>query len=61
MRRMWINSGFMRGADGTVDVLWTCSECGLEGLGGVDPPEADCPVCGAKAKQENEARKDNAK
>lgn len=45
----WINSGFERGPDARVWIIWECSQCGFEMvLDGFEKPACDCPKCGGK-------------
>ena len=44
----WINAGFNRNEEGDCWLIWECSDCGFQGLGGINPPKVNCPECGKK-------------
>lgn len=49
----WLDAGFCRDADGNVAIIWECSDCGCQGLGGMEPPRISCPECGAVSDADN--------
>lgn len=41
----WEFVGYERNEDGEVSIIWECTECGFEIVGGMDKPECECMNC----------------